>query len=107
MLMNIYSLPSNARILDVGCGRGFLLYEFTKLIPGCSVTGFDISEFGLRTGKEEVRPHLFRHDAHEPLPISDGAFDLAISINALHNLPPHDAMRALAEMERVATEKFV
>jgi ubiquinone/menaquinone biosynthesis C-methylase UbiE len=106
-LTEIYSLPSNARILDVGCGRGFLLHEFTKLIPGCNVTGFDISEFGLSTAKEEVQSRLFRHDARESFPFADGAFDLVISINALHNLPPHDAMRALAEMERVATEKFV
>jgi SAM-dependent methyltransferase len=106
-LVETYSLPDNARILDVGCGRGFLLYEFTKLLPGCMVAGFDVSEFGLVTAKEEVRPHLFRHDARERFPFPDGSFDLAISVNALHNLPPQDVARALGEMERAAADKFL
>ena len=99
--------PANARILDVGCGRGFLLYEFTRLLPGCTVAGFDVSDFGLATAKEEVRPFLTRHDARLPFPYRDGAFDLAISINALHNLPPEAASRALAEMQRVATDQYL
>ncbi len=70
---------------------GFLLYEFTKLLPKCTVTGFDISGFGLATAKEEVRSNLLHHDAREPFPFADGSFDLAISLNALHNLPPEDA----------------
>ena len=26
-----YDLPSNPKILDVGCGKGFLLYDFLKI----------------------------------------------------------------------------
>ena len=40
-------------------------------------------------------------------PFPDKSFDLAISINALHNLRPQDVTRALAEMQRVATKKFL
>jgi SAM-dependent methyltransferase len=106
-LIETYSLPPDARILDVGCGRGFLLYEFLKLLPNCDVTGFDVSEYGLNTAKDEVRPNLFRHDARELFPFPDRSFDLAISINALHNLPVQDVSRALGEMERVASDKFL
>jgi ubiquinone/menaquinone biosynthesis C-methylase UbiE len=106
-LIETYALPANARVLDVGCGRGFLLHELKQLLPGCTVAGFDISEFGLSTAKKEVQPYLFRHDARDSFPFPDRAFDLAISINALHNLPPQEVTRALAEMERVAIEKFV
>src|SRR5882724_2315674 len=52
-LSDTYSLSPDARILDVGCGRGFLLHEFQKLLSGCDVTGFDVSEYGLATAKEE------------------------------------------------------
>jgi SAM-dependent methyltransferase len=106
-LVDIYSLKQDARILDVGCGRGFLLHEFTQLLRGCDVTGFDVSEYGLATAKDEVRQQLFRHDAREPFPFPDRSFDLAISVNALHNLPPEDVARALREMERVAANKFL
>src|SRR5262245_57054779 len=102
-LATLYSLPQDARILEVGCGRGFLLYEFTQLLDGCTVRGFDVSEYGLATAKEEVRPHLFHHHAREPFPFADRSFDLAISVNTLHNLAPQDIARSLAEIQRVAT----
>ncbi len=106
-LVNTYSLPPHARILDVGCGRGFLLYEFTQLLNKCTITGFDVSRFGLETAKPEVRSQLFPHDAREPFPFPDQSFDLAISINALHNLPPEAVVGALTEMKRVATNQFL
>ena len=34
-----YELPPNASILDVGCGKGFLLYEFTQVLPAARVAG--------------------------------------------------------------------
>ncbi|MFO0823452.1 MAG: class I SAM-dependent methyltransferase [Gemmataceae bacterium] len=106
-LVDTYSLPANARILDVGCGRGFLLHEFQRLLPGCTVAGFDVSDYGLATAKEETRPHLFNHDARQPFPFTDNSFDLVISINALHNLPPEDVAKALSEMQRVARHRFL
>ena len=106
-LVEKYGLGPNARILDVGCGRGFLLYEFLRLLPGCTVAGFDVSTYGLATAKKEISPHLIRHDARERFPYPDRSFDLAISINALHNLPPEDAVLAVAETERVAAMKFL
>jgi SAM-dependent methyltransferase len=101
-LADTYSLKANARILDVGCGRGFLLHEFQRLIPSCTVAGFDVSDYGLATAKD-----LIKHDAREPFPFANNSFDLAISINALHNLPPEDVAKALAEMQRVASHRYL
>ena len=33
-----YGLKAGDRILDVCCGKGFLLYEFTRAVPGVEVT---------------------------------------------------------------------
>src|SRR3954470_20935537 len=96
-LVETYNLPDDAKILDVGCGRGFLLYEFTKLLPRCTVVGFDVSEYGIATAKEEVRPHLSVRRAEESFPYADKQFDLVISLNTLHNLPPQDVVTSLRE----------
>ena len=96
-----YGLQPHASILDVGCGKGFLLHEFTQLLPASRIAGIDISEYAIQNAKEEVRPFLHVANARE-LPFPDRSFDLVFSILTLHNLYAPDLWRALQEMERVA-----
>ena len=42
-IANHYPLPEKPKILDVGCGKGFLLYDFLKVVPDAEVYGIDIS----------------------------------------------------------------
>lgn len=99
-MIDHYKLGPKSRILDVGCGKAFLLYEFKKLLPDATVVGVDISQYGLDNAKEEVRPFLQLADAAE-LPFDNQSFDLVISLGALHNLPINRLVMALREMERV------
>jgi protein-L-isoaspartate(D-aspartate) O-methyltransferase len=96
-----YDLTPTMRILDVGCGKGFLLYEFTKLLPGVKVQGIDISAYGIANAKEEVRPFL-DHGSATALPYDDKRFDFVVSLNTLHNLYNYDLHAALGEINRVA-----
>jgi ubiquinone/menaquinone biosynthesis C-methylase UbiE len=96
-----YQLPDDALILDVGCGKAFLLFEFTRVLPRARVTGIDISGYAIQNAKEEIRPQLQVGSA-DNLPYDDRSFDLVISINTLHNLEIDQLWQALAEIERVA-----
>lgn len=100
LLAQHYRLKAGDRVLDVGCGRAFLLYDLTQAVPGLQVSGIDVSQYGIETSKEEVRPFLKKADASK-LPFPDHSFDLVISINALHNLPCEKLELALKEIERV------
>jgi len=106
-LIKQYRLGKDSRILDVGCGKGFLLYEFKKLLPGAVVKGFDISRYALESALEEVKKDLFFGRAEEAYPFKDKEFDLAFSITTLHNLPVDELKAGLQEMERVAKNKYL
>ena len=95
-----YQLPADARILDVGCGKAFLLYEFTRVLPRASVRGLDVSHYAIAHAKDEVRPFLQVGRA-ESLPFAAGEFDLVMSVNTLHNLYIDQLWAALRELQRV------
>jgi len=96
-----YGIKAGDQVLDVGCGKGFLLYEFTQVIPEVEVKGVDISRYGINNAKEEIKPFLQFGNAIE-LPYEDHSFDLVLSINVLHNLMNYELYSALQEIERVS-----
>ena len=67
-LIKNYNLTNNSSVLDVGCGKAFLLYEMKLLLPNLKVSGFDISKHGLSQAKEEIKKDLFNHRAQEVYP---------------------------------------
>lgn len=96
-----YNLPENAAILDIGCAKGFMLHDFKKVMPNCSVAGIDVSEYAIENAMEDVKPFLSIASG-EKLPYPDDSFDLVISINSIHNLPIDKLSTALQEIERVS-----
>lgn len=106
-LVEIYGLQKDAAILDVGCGKGFLLYELKLLLPEARVCGFDISVYAITNAKEEVCDSLFMHRAQDLYPFADKEFDLVISLTTLHNLLLPELKSALQEVERVGKNKYI
>ncbi len=99
-----YGIKPGDRILDVGCGKGFLLHEFTQIVPGVEITGLDISEYAIENAKPEVRPFLRVGNATS-LPYPDKSFDFVISITTFHNLYNYELYEAVKEVERVGKGK--
>jgi SAM-dependent methyltransferase len=99
-IVDRYGLTAASRVLDVGCGKGYLLYELTQIVPGIDVTGLDVSAYAIEHAKEEVRDRLRVGNA-TALPFDDASFDLVVSLGTLHNLALGDLWQALEEIERV------
>jgi len=99
-----YDLQPGDRVLDIGCGKGFLLYELSQVVPGLQVSGIDISKYGIENAKPEVSPFLKVGNCTE-LPFEDGEFDFVYSINTFHNLHNFELYAALHEMQRVGKGK--
>jgi 2-polyprenyl-6-hydroxyphenyl methylase/3-demethylubiquinone-9 3-methyltransferase len=89
------------RVLDIGCGGGFLAEEFAAL--GCRVTGVDPSP----TSIDAARAHAagrglsidYRVGAGEDLPVPDSAFAVACCCDVLEHVS--DVDRVISETARV------
>jgi arsenite methyltransferase len=90
------------RVLDVGCGPGFYVDELAGQVgPTGSVTGVDASPQTLALARRRTEGHdnvtLHLADA-TALPVPDGTFDAALSVQVLEYVADVDA--ALAELHR-------
>ena len=102
-----YKLDNKSRILDAGCGKGYVLYELKRILPGLTISGFDISNHGLKNSKEEIKAYLFKHDIKEKFPFKKDEFDLVISLACLHNLQIQDLEKSIAEIDRVGKKSYI
>jgi SAM-dependent methyltransferase len=106
MMIKHYGLKPGDKVLDVGCGKGFQMFELTQVLPGLQVRGLDISTYAIANAHPEVKL-LIDNGTASRLPYSDKEFDLVFSINTLHNLHNRDLFEALRELERVGKHKYV
>ncbi len=99
--VDYYDLKDNSSILDVGCGKGFMLYDFKKFNKSFKLKGIDISQYAIKNSMNEVKEDLLVGSA-DKLPFNDNSFDLVISINTIHNLDELNCAESLREIERVS-----
>ncbi len=99
-----WQLHSKSTFLDVGCGKGFMIYDIQRLISGIDVKGIDISEYAIQNCIPEMRENVAVADAKK-LPFEDNSFDVVISINTVHNLNLEECAISLQEIERVSKGK--
>jgi SAM-dependent methyltransferase len=98
---DFYALDNASKLLDVGCGKGFMIHDFNELIPGISVEGVDVSAYAIENAVESMKSKVQVADARE-LPYADNSFDLVVSINTIHNLERSELIKALKEIQRVS-----
>lgn len=99
--IDYYSIKNGMKILDVGCAKGFMIYDFKQIMPGVILEGIDISKYAIENSVSEIKENLKVGNAKN-LPYKDNTFDLVISINTIHNLNKNDCAIALNEISRVS-----
>jgi ubiquinone/menaquinone biosynthesis C-methylase UbiE len=94
------------RVIDVGCGTGTHLALYAA--AGCEVAGVDRNPAMVARAARRLGPGADLREADAlDLPFEDGAFDLAVAMHVLHEMPPPDRVAVLREMARVAGRVLV
>ena len=99
-IVDVYSLSNDSKILDIGCAKGYMMYDLSLLIPEAEIKGVDISQYAKDHAIEPMQENIVVSNANN-LPFPDDYFDLVIAINTLHNLPLIDCKQAFREINRV------
>ena len=100
-MIDHYQLKPGMRVLDIGCGKGFLVKDLMLECPGLEAFGIDISLYAILKAPSELTGRLHLGTA-EKLPFPHKSFDYVVSLNTIHNFPRSRAVKAMAEMERVS-----
>jgi len=106
-LIKQYNLNNKSKILDIGCGKGFLLYEIKKILPKIGISGFDISKYAINKSHKKIKKYLKVGDARKNFKYKSKSFDLAISLGCIHNLEIFDIKSFLKEISRVSKEQYL
>lgn len=92
---------ANKKVLDVGCGNGYVLSRYAK--EGAETYGIDITETGIQICKNRfefmnLKGNFVVGNAEE-LPFEDNFFDCVCSMGVLHHVP--NTEKAVSEIHRV------
>ncbi len=95
-VMDGLGLPSQARILDAGCGSGRNMVELARR---GAVTGVELSAPSVEKARERGVGEVVAGSVLEMPFFSDSSFDLAVSLDVIEHL--EDDLTALRELRRV------
>lgn len=102
--LNILDKCGSGRILDAGCGMGYLVKEFALL--GMDAYGFDVSDNAVESVKKWYNKDKIKQGSMLSIPYPDNYFDIVVSTDVLEHIAEEDIDKALSELRRV-TKKYL
>ena len=99
-----YKIKNGDKILDIGCAKGFMMYEFKKFLPKSKIYGLDISRYCKINAVPSIKKNI-KIGSCTKIPFEDSFFDFVISISTIHNLSKSKIPIAIKEINRVKKDK--
>jgi SAM-dependent methyltransferase len=100
-LIKKYKLGVGSKVLDIGCGKGYLINEIQKICYA-EVWGCDISSYALH---ESPIARTFTYNAGTGMLANK--YDLIISINTVHNLCLPQMKHAIEQIGMHSRDSYI
>ena len=100
-IIDLFDLKQDSKFLDIGCAKGFLLYDLYNENREIQLYGIDISSYAKENSLIEIKNNISISNCTK-LNYQDNFFDAVVSINTIHNLDYKNCKLALKEIQRVS-----
>lgn len=98
LIVKEFGLSPGTTIFEVGCAKGFILYEFFK--QGYHVQGVDLSEYATANAPSEISKKISCASSTD-LAFANDSFDFSFSKEMLPHLTETDIDKTVRELMRV------
>ncbi len=99
-----YKLKNNAKILQIGCEKGFLLNDIKEIFPKSQIKGIEVSDYAIKNSVKKIRKYIKKGEFNN-LPFKRNQFDFVIAIGPVYSMSLTDSIRCLKEIKRVGKGK--
>jgi len=103
-IMKDYVLSNDAKILQIGCEKGFLLHDLHHLFPNLNLSGYEISNYAIENAMPSIQQNI-QQGRYEKLPFGENQFDFIVAIGVIYPMNLVDGMACLKEIQRVGKGK--
>lgn len=97
------------KVLDIGCGEGFVIKNLKKTMPEIRFAGIDISSEAIQEAKDEIPEGQFYNlDISNPVMqngLLEENFDIVMSLEVLEHIPEYE--KALENIKKIDSEYFI
>lgn len=95
-IIKFFKLKKNSKILEVGCAKGFLIYEFYK--NKMDVFGVDISKYALSKCINTIKNKIYLSNLSENLTFKQFSFDFIICKEVIPHLKKTEIKRLIKNL---------
>ncbi len=106
-LIKRYNLKKNSKVLDIGCKKGFLLYDLKLLIPGIKITGIENHIYPIKKANKKISKYLNKNNYYDLQRYKNKEFDLVIGFNSIYMQNLGDVIKTLKEIKRIGKKSYI
>ena len=96
-----YKLNPKSKVLEIGCKKGFLIYDLIKLLPKIKCFGVVDHYYPIKNCKKEVIKKI-KYSNFTKLPFKKNSFDCVIAISSIYTYNFGDLLKIFSEINRVS-----